>query len=232
MDTVVTFPVGDLIREIVEEKNLQESFDYVISHLEYARQRAIYYPWRDAIISELRHDISNGTFMLRRDEVRDVTVTDGPKIREVQAPKVPKRIGLHAIMVIIEKYTYPTLIKNTAASIKGKGMHWLHHIVEDDLRNIGWRDIYFYKSDINKYYDSIDQGKMKALLRRFFCDPLLMPMLDNFVELMPHGLSKGLRSSQCFANLFLSDVDYEMLRHAYSYDLDGECRHLYSAMTW
>lgn len=227
METSVTFPLGDLIGEIVSDQNLQESFDYVISHLEYPRQRAIYKPWRDAIISELKHDISTGKFFLKRDEVRDVTVKDGPKLRDVQAPRVPKRIGLHAIMVIIEKYTYPTLIKNTAASIKGKGMHWLHHIVEDDLRNVRWKDIYFYKSDINKYYDSIDQGEMKALLRQFFSDPMLLPMLDNFVELMPHGLSKGLRSSQCFANLFLSPVDKEMLDNAYSYDLDGECRYLY-----
>jgi hypothetical protein len=106
-------------------------------------------------------------------------------------------------------------------------MHWLHHILEDDLRNIGWKDIYFYKSDINKYYDSIDQARMKSLLREFVSDPVLLPMLDCFVELMPKGLSKGLRSSQCFANLFLSDVDKEVQGNAYSYDLDGETRYLY-----
>ena len=227
MEASVTFPLDSLIDEIVSDSNMQESFDYVISHLDFPRQREIYKPWREVIISDLKRDISAGQFFIKRDEVRDVTVKDGPKLRDVQAPTVPKRIGLHAIMCVFEKYTYPTLIKNTAASIKGKGMHWLHHIIEDDLRNVGWKDIYFYKSDINKYYDSIDQELMKGVLRENVSDPVLLPMLDNFVELMPQGLSKGLRSSQCFANLFLSPIDKEMLANAYSYDLDGETRHLY-----
>lgn len=227
MESSVTFPLDNLIEEIVSEENMGESFDYVVRHLEYPRQRMMYKPWRENIIHQLIEEISSGSFRIKREDVRDVHVTDGPKERDVQAPSVVKRIGIHAIMVIIEKYTYPTLITNTAASIKGRGLHWLHHILEADLRNIGWKDIYFYKSDISKYYDSIDQGKMKSLLREFVSDTVLLPMLDCFIELMPHGLSKGLRSSQCFANLFLSPVDKTMLESVYCYEADGECRHLY-----
>lgn len=221
------FPLDNLIAEIVSDENLHESFNYVISHLEYKRQREIYYPWREVIINDLKRDISSGVFRILPSEVRNIHVTDGPKERYVQAPTVPKRIGIHAIMVAIEKYTYPTLIKNTAASIKGRGLHWLHHILEDDLRNVGWKEIYFYKSDISKYYDSIDQAGMKRMLRDFVSDPVLLPMLDSFVELVPHGLSKGLRSSQCFANLYLSPVDHAMLGSAFYYDLDGERRYQY-----
>ena len=72
---------------------------------------------------------------------------------------------------------------------------------------------------------------MKAELRKYICDAVLLPMLDNFVDLLPRGLSKGLRSSQCFANLFLSPVDHVMCEHVHSYILhseDGEeVRYLY-----
>lgn len=231
MDTEKIFPLDNLIPEIVCETNMGESFDYVISHLEQPRQRDMYWPKRQSIIESLTQEISEGSFRITRKDVRDIHVTDGPKERDVQAPTVVKRVGIHAIMVVIEKYTYPTLIKNTAASIKGRGMHWLHHIVEEDMNNKPYLTRYFYQNDIAHYYDTIDQGIMKQTIRKFVSDEVLLPILDSFITLMPQGLSKGLRSSQCFANLYLSPVDHVMQKYVVSYMCkteDGEeCRYLY-----
>ena len=130
-------------------------------------------------------------------------------------------------MVVIEKYTYPTLIKNTAASIKGRGMHWLHHVVEEDLTNAPEQSQYYYQNDIHHYYDSIDQVRMMQIIRKYVSDPILLPILDSFITLMPQGLSKGLRSSQCFANLYLNEVDHEMLKYVKHYEKDGETHYLY-----
>ena len=87
-------------------------------------------------------------------------------------------------------------------------MHWLHHIIRDDLQNNGYNMPYYYQCDIEHYYDSISQDLMKAEIRKYISDEVLLPMLDNFITLLPTGLSKGLRSSQCFANLLLSPIDY------------------------
>lgn len=227
----IAYPLDNLIPEIVADDNLYDSFDYVISHLDYEDQRVKYRPHREKYVKILREEIGSGTFRVHRGDVRDLHVKDGPKERDVQAPRVIKRVGVHAIMVIIERYTYPSLIKNTAASIKGRGMHWLHHIVEDDLKNVPGMMKFYHQSDIEHYYDNIDQGLMKQELRRYVSDEVLLPMLDNFVELLPNGLSKGLRSSQCFANLFLSPVDHVMVEHCNKYtlhtDVGDEIRALY-----
>ena len=227
MDNETFFPLDNLIPEIVCEANMFESFDYVVSHLEHARQREMYRPKCLTIIENLRREISAGSFRIERKDVRDLHVTEGYKERDVQAPTVVKRVGIHAIMVVIEKYTYPTLIKNTAASIKGRGMHWLHHVVEDDLVNAPELTRYYYQNDIYHYYDSISQTKMMQVIRKYVSDPILLPILDSFITLMPQGLSKGLRSSQCFANLYLNEVDHYMLEHVRSYTKDGEQRFLY-----
>lgn len=230
MDGIV-YPLDNLVPEIVSEANMGESFDYVIKHLEHERQRDMYWPKRQSWIESLSQEIDEGSFRITRADVRDIHVKDGPKERDVQAPKVYKRVGIHAIMVIVEKYTYPSLIKNTAASIKGRGMHWLHHIVEEDIRNAPEMTAYYYQNDIEHYYDTIDQAQMKTCLRRYVCDKTLLPILDSFIELMPQGLSKGLRSSQCFANLYLSQVDHVMLSHVNRYLLKieetEEIRYLY-----
>lgn len=227
MDYETNFPLDNLIPEIISEENMGESFDYVISHLEHPRQREMYRPKRLTIIESLRREIGAGSFRIVRSDVRDLHVTEGYKERDVQAPTVVKRVGIHAIMVVIEKYTYPTLIKNTAASIKGRGMHWLHHVVEEDLINAPEQTQYYYQNDIHHYYDSISQVRMMQIIRKYVSDPILLPILDSFVTLMPHGLSKGLRSSQCFANLYLNEVDHEMQQYVNRYENDGETHYLY-----
>ena len=121
------FPLNDLIPEIISENNMYDSFDYVIDHLEYKQQREKYRPHRQSIVEKLTMDIGSGTFRILPEDVRDIHVKDGPKERDCQAPKVYKRIGIHAIMVIVEKYTYTTLIKNTAASVKGNALASSHH---------------------------------------------------------------------------------------------------------
>ena len=225
--TGTTFPLDNLIPEIISEENMGESFDYVISHLEHPRQREMYRPKRLTIIENLRRAISAGSFRIVRSDVRDLHVTKGYKERDVQAPKVVKRVGIHAIMVVIEKYTYPTLIKNTAASIKGRGMHWLHHVVDEDLTNDPELSQYYYQNDIHHYYDSIDQMRMMQIIRKYVSDPILLPILDCFITLLPQGLSKGLRSSQCFANLYMNEVDHEMQKYVKHYEKDGETHYLY-----
>lgn len=226
----IKFPLNNLMCEIATEQNISEAFDYVIGHLECKEQREKYRPQKDKLCTKLLKDLKNGTFRIT--EFNEMEVKDGPKVRKVQAPRVYGRIGCHAVMVIIEKYTYPTLIKNTAASIKGKGMHWLHHIVEDDIQENPYDTKYYYQCDIYHFYDSIEQWRMKELIREYVSDPVLLPILDNFIELLPLGLSKGLRSSQCFANLFLDKLDKLMQSECVTYEkeeIDGtfEIRFLY-----
>ena len=224
------FPMCNLMCEIATRENVEEAFDYIVSHLECREQREKYYPQREELCEQLLKELSDGTFRITK--FHNMIVKDGPKVRCVQAPRVYDRIGCHAIMVIVEKYTYPTLIKNTAASIPGRGMHWLHHIVETDVREVPELTQYYYQCDIYHFYDCIPQRRMKALIREYVSDPILLPMLDNFIELLPEGISKGLRSSQCFANLYLSKLDHEMINEVGCYELeldDGtfEIRYLY-----
>lgn len=214
----IKFPLNNLISEIVSEQNIGESFDYVINHLEIQKQRERYRPEKVDYTKRLIEEISAGTFRITK--FRQLHVKDGFKERDVQAPQVYDRVGCHAIMVIVEKYTYPTLINNTAASIKGRGMHWLHHIIDEDFANDADNMQYYYQCDIVHYYDNISQDLMKAEIRKYISDPILLPILDNFISLLPSGLSKGLRSSQCFANLFLSPLDHLLSSKVRNYTLN------------
>lgn len=219
---VTVFPIRNLIDEIADPANISESFDYVVGHLENAEQREHLRPKKAAYCRDLERELSTGSFRITESDFRSMEVVDGPKPRIVQCPTVYHRIGCHAIMVPVERYTYPTLIKNTAASIKGRGMHWLHQIVEDDMTADSEDMLFYYQSDIFHYYDSVSQDIMMQQVRQFISDPIVLPMLDNFIMLLDEGLSKGLRSSQCFANLHLSDVDHKMCERVSYHEIVDE----------
>lgn len=216
---------GYLIQEIVERNNLEESFDEVTKDLpKWSKEH--YISKREEIIKELAESIGNGSFRVTRFE--EFEVKDGPKTRRVQSPPVVERIGCNAVMRIVEKYLYPTVIPTSCASIKGRGMHKLFRKVRSDIQRDPAGTCFYYKCDIRKFYESIDQEEMKAEIRRHIKDPVLMPILDNFITVMEHGLSIGLRSSQCYGNIFLSALDHKLkevfhVRYYYRYCDDIVC---------
>lgn len=86
---------------------------------------------------------------------------------------------------------------------------------------------YCYKFDISKFYESVNQDFVMYCVHRIFKDKKLIAMLDNFVRIIPKGISIGLRSSQGLGNLLLSVYLDHYLKdkygvcHFYRYCDDG-----------
>lgn len=211
---------GNLIDAIIEPGNMSASFDDVLGDLKNKYRKEILRARKDYIIGQLSAAIRDGSFRITA--LHEMKVTDGPKLRIVQAPPVIQRIGCHAIMNIVDQVCYKSQIPTSAASIKGRGMHYLHKIVSDDIRRDPEGTKYFYKCDIKKFFESIDQDMMYECVCRYIKDKALLPILENFVRVMPKGISIGLRSSQCFGNIILDRVDHFMkevakVRYYYRY---------------
>ncbi len=196
---------GYLTPKIIERPNMDRAFDEVVDQLPEPR-RTYYRKRREEIVGRLTKRISDGSF--RVTNYREMWVTDGPKIRKVQSPCVEHRIGCNAIMRIVEDVLYPSVIKTSAASIPGRGMHRLFVKMRHDIENDREGTAYFYKCDIRKFFESIDQDLMWEFVKDRIKDPILLPILHNFVTMMEKGLSIGLRSSQCYGNIFLSGIDH------------------------
>lgn len=233
----VSYPLYNLIPEIITEENLLSSFKRVLSNLsqssteaekrnsividgkKYTARQVRYVLNRDTILAKMKEQIGNGTF--RVNTLKSFETKDGPKIRTVQAPAVFERMGSNAIMEIIEEKLTPILIETTAASIKGRGPQGLFHAIQAAMKaNPNLK--YFYQSDYQGYYDNIVHSILIDKIRKYIADPILLPILENFVKVLypdaDAGISKGLRSSQFFGNLYLNDLDHAMIElHGASY---------------
>lgn len=130
-------------------------------------------------------------------------------------------------MSVVDKHLKKRFIRTTSASIKNRGMHDLMKYILRDIQEDPEGTRYCYKFDISKFYESVNQDFVMYCVYRIFKDKKLIAMLDNFVRIIPKGISIGLRSSQGLGNLLLSVYLDHYLKdkygvcHFYRYCDDG-----------
>ena len=169
--------------------------------------------------------IASGSFRVKDYLERDIV--EGGKLRRIQVLSMKDRIAVHAIMTIVDKHLRKRFIRTTSASVKKRGPHDLMAYIRRDMKEDPEGTRFCYKFDIKKFYESVKQDFVMYCVNRIFKDRKLIAMLDNFVRLMPEGISIGLRSSQGLGNLLLSVyLDHYLkdrygVRYYYRYCDDG-----------
>ena len=218
---------GFIIEEIVEYSNMSESFNKVLrgTKRKTCRQGRHLLAHREEVIAELTEQIAAGTYKVK--DYRERDIVEGGKLRRIQVLTMKDRIAAHAIMSVVDKHLRKRFIRTTSASIKERGMHDLMAYIRRDIKENPEDTRYCYKFDIKKFYESVKQEFVMYCVRRVFKDKKLIAMLDGFIQMMPDGLSIGLRSSQGLGNLLLSVyLDHYLkdkygVRYYYRYCDDG-----------
>ena len=218
---------GFIIEEVIDYPNMANSFDTVLrgTRRKKSRQGRELLAHREEVIQELTMQIAKGEFRVK--DYRERDIIEGGKVRRIQILTMKDRIAVHAIMNIVDEHLRKRFIRTTSASIKNRGMHDLKEYIERDMQNDPDGTRYCYKFDISKFYESVNRDFVMYCVRRIFKDEKLIAMLDNFVHMMPQGISIGLRSSQGLANLLLSVfLDHYLkdrygVRYFYRYCDDG-----------
>lgn len=218
---------GYIIQEIVDYGNMSESFDTVLRGMK--RKRCRQGRWllahREEVIRDLSRQITDGTFNVT--DYREREILESGKLRRIQVLPMKDRIGVHAVMNVVDRHLRKRFIRTTSASIKERGMHDLLDYIRRDLREDPEGTRFCYKFDISKFYDSVRPDFVMYCVNRVFKDRTLIVLLDRFVHMMPKGISIGLRSSQGLGNLLLSVfLDHYLkdrcgVRHFYRYCDDG-----------
>lgn len=206
---------------------MSDSFDTVLRGTK--RKRSRQGRWllahRDEVIRDLTERIASGTFTVK--DYREREIVEGGKLRKIQVRSMYDRIGVHAVMNVVDRHMRKRFIRTTSASIKERGMHDLLAYIRRDLEEDPDGTRYCYKFDISKFYDNVQPDFVMYCVKRIFKDKRLIALLDGFVCMMPSGISIGLRSSQGLGNLLLSVfLDHYLkdrygVRHFYRYCDDG-----------
>ena len=217
---------GFIIEEIVSESNLELAFKKVLRGKRKETAEGQYLlAHKDDTLKNIKNELTLGIFKVT--EYWEKEIFEAGKWRKIQITTMERRIGVFAIMNIVDEHLKRRFIRTTAASIKGRGMHDLEKCICRDMAADPEGMKYCYEFDIVHFYDNIMPHFVMYCLRRVFKDERLLTIFDGLLHMIPQGISKGLRSSQGVSNLLLSVFldhylkDLYGVRYFYRYCDDG-----------
>jgi hypothetical protein len=133
-----------------------------------------------------------------------------PKPRLISCANFRDRIVHHAVCAVLAPAIERRLIADNYACRPGKGSHRALLRAQTLARRHGW----YLKTDIRRYYDSVDHTTLLGRLGRLCREPALRRLLAVIVEHpLPgqapgKGLPIGNLTSQWFANFYLDELDH------------------------
>lgn len=135
-----------------------------------------------------------------------------PKVRLIEKSAYIDRI-VHRWYVdnFMKEYFIKTFINTSYACLKDKGMHKACIDVQNTMKHCKriWNNYYIIKMDVAKYFKNIDKTILYSILQRKIKDKKLLWLTREI--LYSNGIEKGLPignyTSQCFANIYLNELD-------------------------
>ena len=123
---------GFIIEEIVSESNLELAFKKVLRGKRKETAEGQYLlAHKDDTLKNIKNELTLGIFKVT--EYWEKEIFEAGKWRKIQITTMERRIGVFAIMNIVDEHLKRRFIRTTAASIKGRGMHDLEKCICRDM---------------------------------------------------------------------------------------------------
>lgn len=116
----------------------------------------------------------------------------------------------------MKEYFIKSFINTSYACLEGKGMHKACLDVQSSMKHCKriWNNYYIIKMDVKKYFHNINKEILYKILQNKIKDEKLLWLTREI--LYSNGEDKGLPignyTSQCFANIYLNEVD-QYIKH-------------------
>ena len=200
---------GNLYAQIYDPENIKVAFENAIRGKSGIRTIREISKNPDPYLQEIHDILKEERFVNGR--YNTFELKERGKDRVIHSlPFFPDRIIHHAIVQICGPIWIKGFIRDTYASIPGRGIH-------DGVRRIkrimpqceGW---YALKCDITKFYPSVDHTVLKDLLSKQIKDKPLLQLFDIIIDSAP-GIPIGNYLSQYFGNIALSPFDHWIKHH-------------------
>jgi hypothetical protein len=198
---------GGLLAQIVDPTNLDAALDRAAAGKRDRVPVQRLLAERAVEIPRLAEELATGNYRPR--PYRQFAICD-PKPRRISCADIRDRVVHHALCAILAPLIERRLIADNYACREGKGSHRALLRAQGLARRHGW----WLKTDIRRYYDSIDHavllGKLEALCRESALRRLLAVIVEHPIpgQAPGKGLPIGNLTSQWFANLYLDEIDH------------------------
>ncbi|MDD3143415.1 MAG: reverse transcriptase domain-containing protein [Candidatus Cloacimonetes bacterium] len=222
--------LGYLYEQVYEWDNLLRAFWDAKKGKSSADLSSFEYDWECKLL-EMQSQLRDQSY--RFGSYRQFEIYE-PKQRTISCAPFRDRVLHHAICNVIMPILEKSMIVDSFACRKEKGLH-------KALRRAFWfyqNSAYHYRLDVKKYFYTIDHQVLLTKLTRKFKDRKLLILLEQLLDtydsgvqyyfptgefdifdmIRPRGLPIGNLTSQLFANFYLSELDHyvrEQLHHPF-----------------
>lgn len=165
---------------------------------------------KEQCLNSIQKILREGLYVLSENNYQHSVILDKGKERDLyKLNYYPHRIIQWAIINVIGTDIIKSLITDTYASIKGRGIHKLVR----KLKRVLIKDVeytkYCLKIDIRKYYDNIDNAVLYRTIEDKFKDKKFLDLMKTIIfSRGDKGQPIGSLLSQYMANLYLSVFDH------------------------
>jgi len=164
----------------------------------------------------LATELAEGSY--RPGPFQTFTIRD-PKERLISCPPFRDRVVHHAVVNLLEPILEARFDPDSYGCRKGRGMDAALGRALAHTR----RHPFFLRTDVRRFYDSIDRRVLHGQLGRILKDRRLLGLLVRIVGEEGTGLPIGSLTSQWLANLYLTPLDRWLRIHR---DAKGQTRYM------
>ena len=207
---------NNLYPEIYSFQNLLDAYRKARRNKRYKEDVLQFSAHLEERLISIQNDLIYKTYKLG--SYREFYVYD-PKLRLIMAAPFRDRVMHHALCNVIEPIFEKRFINDSYACRTGKGTHNGVMRTIEFIRTAKekYGEVYCFKGDVSKFFMSVNHGILKKLpYKRIHCRETLW-LLDQIIrstadqgDLNPKGMPVGNLTSQLFANIYLSELDYFM----------------------
>ncbi len=132
-----------------------------------------------------------------------------PKERHILIAPFYWRVIHQAVSIPLKDVWHKSLINSTYACIPNRGIHKAMKDVQKVMKSVK-EPLFALKMDIKKYFDNVDHAILKSIIQsKIKCKKTLDLIFLIIDSVKDHkGIPIGNLTSQYFANLYLSPLDY------------------------
>lgn len=194
-----------LLERIAEPENIRLASWKAAKGKRYAASVLAYQADLETHVARLREQILGGRVAVGRYHYFKVYE---PKERQICASVFDEQVLHHALMNVCHDRFERSLIDDSYASRKGKGVY----AALDRARKFTAGHEWYLKLDVLKFFDSVHHDVLKSQLVGLFKEEKLLgifyQIIDSYAAAPNRGLPIGNLTSQYFANQYLSGLDH------------------------
>ena len=190
-------------------EKLYSAYERAVKNKKHNKERLLFELDLESNLYNLYRELKHGTY--KSGKYREFTIYE-PKERLIKSLPFRDRI-VHEwyIEEFIKPYFIPRFISDTYACIPGRGTHKASYKLKhfNKIMYKKYKNFYFIKCDIKKFFYNIDKNILYNILKKRIKDKKLLNLTKKLIfDKSGEGLPIGNYTSQYFANIYLSELDY------------------------